>query len=157
MKSFSPTFVRGAAALAVVAGLAVVSIPAFSKSEGDRSARHEQARQHVQQRLDKMAERLRITPAQQNVWAQYRNAVESIATQPGAKPEKDADAATIVRWRADRAAEHARKMNSIADATATLQSALDSEQRKTLGEIVRRNGYDGERHRGPHAKDRSTS
>lgn len=154
MQMSSSTFVRGITAFAVVTGLAVASIPAFSQPDAANANRPEQIRQHVQHRLDKMAERLRITPAQQNAWAQYRNTVESMMGAAPTPPAKDADAATIVRYRADRASEHARKMVAVADATATLQTALDAEQRKTLGEIVRREDRRGE-HRGH--KDRTTT
>jgi hypothetical protein len=147
MKFALSTFARGITAFAAIAGLAAVSIPAFSQPDGNNTNRPEQVRQHVQQRLDKMAERLHITPAQQNVWAQYRNTVESMMTTPPARPGKDADAATIVRYRADRAAEHARKMTAMADATAALQSALDTEQRKTLSELVRHEDRHGEHRR----------
>ncbi|HKQ31368.1 MAG TPA: Spy/CpxP family protein refolding chaperone [Burkholderiales bacterium] len=150
MKSKSVSLARILAALAVAGGLAVASVPASSQpgTDGNTATQHEHMRKHIGQRLDKMAARLQITPAQQTAWTQYRNAVEAQVGTPSAPPAADADAASVVRWRAQRASDAARKLNVVADATATLQAVLSSEQQKTLGDIVRREGRFGRHHEG---------
>jgi periplasmic protein CpxP/Spy len=149
MKS-KPFLARGLAALAVAGSLAVASVPVFSQPEaGDNTvAQHERVRKHMSSRLDKMAVRLQITPAQQSAWMQYRSAVESQFGTSSARPAADTDAATFARWRAERASELARKLAVIADATATLQGTLNAEQRKTLSELTRREGRIAARHDG---------
>jgi len=88
-------------------------------------------------RFDKMAQQLQITPAQQSVWNQYRAAIETqMRAKPTLPPAGASDAVTMLRWRADRAADQARKLTAIADATDVLQRSLDGEQRKRLNELV---------------------
>ena len=53
------------------------------------------------------------------------------------RPEGNADAASIVRFRADMVAARAKKLGQVADATVKLQAALTPEQRKTFDQIVR--------------------
>lgn len=145
MNPLHPFVSRGLAALALVGSLGAVSASAFSQPAGnnpatatDPAARQERFREHVQNRLQRMEERLQITPAQQNAWAAYRQTVEGLVGTNLAKPGADADAATIARFKAQRAAEHAQKLTQLADATATLQQALTPEQRTTLNEMARR-------------------
>jgi hypothetical protein len=163
MKS-KPLFVtRTLAVLLVAGGFTLASVPVFSQpgndgahSNGDAASRPEQMHQHLEKRLDKMAERLNITSAQQAAWSRYRSAVEAQFSAPPARPSTDADAATIVRWRADRASEMARKLAVVADATATLQSALDDKQRQTLRDMVRHEGrFEGHHHDKGEAKPTS--
>lgn len=149
MKS-KPVFItRGFAALLVAGGLAVASVPVLSQPETDGNAvtKQERLRKHIDHRLDKMESRLSITPAQQAAWTQYRNTVEAQFGTPPARPATDADAVTLVRWRAERASDFARKLSVIADATETLQNALDVEQRKTLSKLVRHDGRGDRRHK----------
>jgi periplasmic protein CpxP/Spy len=160
MKSKSvPLIGRSLAVLVLAAGLGVTSIPVFSQPGTDDNAatQQERMRKHIGNRLDKMAARLKITPAQQSAWTQYRNAVESQLATPPARPAADADAATVSRWRAERASEIARKLAVIADATATLQGALDTEQRKTLSEMIRHEGRFGRHHERHHGDARPTA
>lgn len=84
-----------------------------------------------------MAERLQITPAQQEAWTAYVNTVQSMMGTKLTRPAADADAASIARFRAQLAAERAQKLAQLADATAALQQVLDPEQRKTLDQVVR--------------------
>jgi hypothetical protein len=137
-------FSRNLAVLVMLGVLGGVSAPAFSQSttpDGKNTA-PDRARRPAPAapvgRFDKMATRLQITPAQQSVWMQYRNSIEKqVKTAPPAPPAGDSDAVTMLRWRADRAADQARKLAAIADATDVLQRSLDGEQRKILNEIVR--------------------
>ena len=54
------------------------------------------------------------------------------------KPNDDADASTISRYRAEKATEFARKLTKVADATAKLQTALTEDQRKVLNQASHR-------------------
>lgn len=101
------------------------------------AARQAHIQQHLQKRLGRMAERLQITPAQQEAWTAYVNTVQSMVGTKLTRPTTEADAASIARFRAELAAEHAQKLARLADATATLQEALDPEQRKTLDQMAR--------------------
>ena len=146
MKSKQVFFTRGLTALLMVGGLAVATTPAMSQpGEKDGSTKQERVRKHVDHRLDKMEAALKITPAQQPAWAQYRSTVETQLGTPPTPPAKDADAATLARWRADRASEYARKLSAVTDATATLQGTLTDEQRKTLANMIRHEGGPGHR------------
>ena len=76
------------------------------------------------------------------------------------KPEGNADAASIVRFRADMVAARAKKLGQVADATVKLQAALTPEQRKTFDQIVRHahhrhhhQRHDQSRHHGEHGTD----
>jgi hypothetical protein len=68
------------------------------------------------------------------------------------KPGKDADAATIARFRAEQATGFAGKLTRIADATAKLQAALSEDQRKILSQtaqqVLHRDHRFGRMHRG---------
>jgi hypothetical protein len=140
----APTF----AVLAVVASL-VAAAPVLSQpSANDRStvaedaaARQSKMREHLQARLDRMAKRLNIDASQQGAWNAYAKTVEGMIGTGLQRPAADADAATVVRFRAQVAAAHAQKLAQLADATGTLQQALTPEQRKVLDEIVRHPGH----------------
>ena len=99
-------------------------------------------------RTAKMASRLEIKASQQAIWEDYVKARESMWTNLQARPARDADAATIARSRADRAADMARKLAVVSDATAKLQAVLAPEQRKVFDEMARRSGH--RMHRGGH-------
>lgn len=97
-----------------------------------------------QQRLDRMAQRLEIKPSQQEAWQAYAKARQELFAARPAAPARDADAATLARYRADRAAEMAQRLAALADATAKLQGVLEPAQAKTLAELTRRPVGDGD-------------
>jgi hypothetical protein len=100
----------------------------------------------MKERTAKMAARLEIKASQQGAWGDYVKARESMWANPPVRPAKDADAATIARSRADFAADMARKLAVVSDATAKLQAVLAPEQRKVFDEMARRGGH--RRHHG---------
>lgn len=118
--------------------------PAASSNDATRQAR---IQQHLQARLQRMAERLQITPAQEAAWTTYVDTVQGLIGTNRARPAPDADAASVTRLRAQLAAERAQKLSRLADATANLRQALDPEQQKTLDEIVRHTGHRAHHHR----------
>lgn len=132
----------------VVASLAAAAPSVWSQpidtntpaTQDNTAARQARLQQHLQGRLNSMAERLQITPAQQGAWTTYVNTVQSLAGTKLRRPASEADATSVVRFRAEIAAERAQKLSQLADATATLQQALDPQQQKTLDEIVRHAG-----------------
>jgi hypothetical protein len=115
-------------------------------SEADREQMRVHFQERMNERLDRMGERLAIKPSQQDAWAEFRKTVQTMFQGRPERPQRDADAATLMRFRADMASQMASAMASLADATARLQQVLEPEQRKTLDEIARRFGR-----RGPHA------
>lgn len=113
--------------------------------------------QHMEQRLDKLAKRLEIKSSQQTVWEEFAKSVVTLAVPNVKKPNDDADATTIARYRAERATEFAEKLTKIADATEKLQTALTEDQRKILNQASRRflhkhHGLDHEGHEGDRCK-----
>jgi len=113
-------------------------------TEADRTQMRERMQTRMKQRLDRMAARLEINASQQDAWAAFRQARESVmtGTMPQ-RPGQDADAATITRFRAEMAKRRADLMIVMADATAKLQEVLDPNQRKVLDEMSRRGGGHG--------------
>ncbi|HEX9810992.1 MAG TPA: Spy/CpxP family protein refolding chaperone, partial [Burkholderiales bacterium] len=109
-------------------------------AQDDPAARQAHMQQHLQERLDRMAVRLQITPAQQDAWAAYAGTVQRLAGTKLARPAPEADAASVARFRAELAAERAQRLAQLADATAALQQALDPEQQQALGKLVRHAG-----------------
>lgn len=139
--------VAASVAIALGAGL-VAGASAAGPSSGDEAAMHQQHRmEHMQmkmkERTAKMASRLEIKASQQGAWAEYVKARESMWANPPVRPARDADAATIARSRADFAADMARKLAVVSDATAKLQAVLAPEQRKVLDEMARKGGHRG--------------
>jgi periplasmic protein CpxP/Spy len=138
-----------------IATFLVAAAPAYSQptdasaptASTNSGARHARIEQHLQARLQRVAERLQITPAQQTAWTTYVNAVQSLIGTSLTRPAPDTDAASITRLRAAFAAEHAQKLSQLADATASLRQVLDPQQQKTLDEIVRHAGHGAHRHR----------
>jgi hypothetical protein len=142
-----------AAGLALSATLAAVPAAAspgggFGPGMGMREMTpemQERMRDRMQARLDKMAERLEIKASQQDAWQAYVKTHKEQFDFAALKPApKEADAATLARHRAEMAAQMAKKLDTLADATARLQSALTPEQAKTLAEMTRHPM--GERH-----------
>lgn len=107
----------------------------------------EEMRAHLHRHLEKMAGRLEIKASQQGAWAAYAQAIEGMAPPRHDPPPPDADAATLTRQHAERAADMAQRLATIADATASLSKALDPDQRKTLDQIVREHGMRMHAHR----------
>ncbi len=116
-------------------------------TEADQAQMRERMQTRISQRLDRLAARLEIKASQQDVWDSYRKARTSAFENRPQRPGRDADAATLTRFRADMAQRRAQHLASMADATAKLQDALEPQQRKVLDEIVLHSGARG-KHRG---------
>ena len=121
-------------------------------SEADRAQMRERMQARMNERFDKLAARLAIKPSQQDAWNAYRKVRTPQFDAMPQRPARDADAATLTRFRAEMAQRRAQHMVAMADATANLQQALEPEQRKVLDEITRNAGPRG--HRGGHRGDR---
>jgi hypothetical protein len=134
-------------ALALTAG-GIAGVSAASPRSAEEAAMHSKHRmEHMQMRMKariaKMASRLEIKASQQAAWGDYVKAREAKWANLPARPARDADAATIARSRADFAADMARKLAVVSDATAKLQAVLTPEQRKVFDEMARRSGHRG--------------
>lgn len=142
----------GALAAAFVLVLAAAAIPVASAATADEAAARQQQHMqmfqaHMKARLDRMAGRLEIKASQQAAWGEFVKASEAMIGPHPARPAQDADAASMVRQRAEMAAGMAQKLAALADATSKLQAVLDPDQQKTLNQIVRsvgRHGHHGE-------------
>ena len=117
-------------------------------SEADRAQVRERMQARMNERLERMAKGLDIKPSQEHAWNAYRNARASVFGTLPQRPASNADAATIMRFRAEIAQRRAQHLAVMADATARLQEALDSDQRKVLDEMARHGGRRG--HHGHH-------
>ena len=103
--------------------------------------------EHLQAHLDRLAGRLEIKASQQAAWQQFSSAFkETMGEHPmmgregmdeGRRAEPDIDAAALARRHAERAQQHAQKLARLADATATLQQALNADQRQVFNEVAR--------------------
>ena len=98
----------------------------------------EKVHEHMKARLGKLAERLEVKASQQAAWEEFAKSVGMMAEQGVKKPNDDADAAAISRYRAEKATEFAKKLTRIADTTAKLQKALTEDQQKILNQAARR-------------------
>jgi hypothetical protein len=137
-------------ALALSAGW-IAGAAAQSPAPADHAAMHQQHRMEhmkmkMKERTAKMAARLEIKASQQGAWGEFVQARESMWANPPVRPPRDADAATIARARAGFAADMARKLAVVSDATAKLQAVLTPDQRKVFDEMARRGGH--RRHHG---------
>lgn len=128
----------------VAAGLALAAVPVAASPgygpgfRGEMTPEmQERMQSRMQARLDKMANRLEIKASQQDAWQAYAKVRKDMFDARPTPPAKDADAAALVRHRADTAAKMAQKLATLADATAKLQSALTPEQTKTLADMTR--------------------
>jgi hypothetical protein len=128
----------GLGALAIAADAPPRATPA-AMQPADMAQRHQQM---LQRHLDAAAARLEIKASQQAAWQAYAAAVKQLVDVAGMppRPDADADAATIARQRAARATTFAQRLETIADATAKLQSVLSPEQKGVLTEITRNAG-----------------
>ncbi len=130
---------------------------AAQMSEADRAQMRERMQARQGQRLDRLGARLEIKASQQEAWTAYRKVRETMFQDRPQRPGRDADAATLTRFRAEMAQRRAQRMASVAEATAKLQAVLEPEQRKVLDEISRTSGPRGQRggqHRGGHGGHR---
>jgi len=159
--SFNPSRIARAVSAAVLgATLFATTAPVFSQapgeggrgpaphaqmSEADRAQMRERMQARRSQRLDRLAARLEIKASQQDAWASYRKTVESLMQDRPQRPARDADAATLMRFRAEMAQRRAKSLFVMADATGNLQQVLDPAQRKVLDEITRNFGRHGRR------------
>lgn len=130
---------------------------AAQMSEADRAQMRERMQARMGEHLDRLAARLELKASQHGAWTQFRATVEPLFKDRPQRPARDADAATLMRFRADTAQHMARNLASVADATAQLQQALDPNQRKVLDEVARNMGqrgrpagHHGNHHRGRH-------
>lgn len=121
--------------------------------------RMQHRQQWVRAHLEQDANRLEIKASQQGVWQDYAKARIALSERDFTRPAQELDPAAMVRLHADRAAEGARKLAVLADATAKLQAVLSPEQRQTLTQMMHhglrhhghRGGFDG--HDGEHGHD----
>ena len=134
--------------MAGVVAATPAGVSAATPASGDEAALHRQHRMdHMQMKMKartaKMASRLEIKASQQAEWGDYVKAREAMWANPPVRPARDADAATVARSRAEFAADMARKLAVVSDATAKLQAVLTPEQRKVFDEMARRSGHRG--------------
>jgi len=122
------------AVLGIAASLGTVWAADSSAQRSEQWAQHR--KEWVRTRLDVDANRLEIKASQQPAWQAYASARTALAETSFFRPAQDADAATIAKLRADRAADRAQKLAVLADATTKLQGVLSPDQRKTLDQIV---------------------
>jgi len=141
------------------AGLGAVSVPALSQHPGGGGRHHEMTagerekmralmQERVKARTERLGTRLEIKASQQDAWNTFASSIQSMFDGMPQRPARDADAATVARFRADLATQRAQKLSVVADATARLQQVLDPNQRKVLDEAARRFGG-GHRGHGP--------
>ena len=103
----------------------------------------EQQHGSINNRLDKVEERLEINASQQAAWEAYAKAYRALAEQHAKKPDQNTDAATFANYRAEIAMEIAKKLSQVADATAKLQAVLSDDQRNIFNRIVRHQRHKG--------------
>lgn len=158
MKTRSRLMARGVASLALAASVISVAAPVLSQgadpgkpSATQDAAEEKRMREPVHARLERLAQRLEIKASQQQAWNAYVGVAQSMADTKLTRPGAEADAATLLRSRSERSAEHAKKLAQLADATARLQQSLTPEQRKVLDEDARQWGRErGGRGQGYH-------
>jgi hypothetical protein len=92
----------------------------------------------MKSRLGKLEGRLEIKSSQLASWDEFAKSVESLSERHVKEPSPDADAATVSRYRAERAAEMAKNLATIADATAKLQAVLTEDQKRILNQASHR-------------------
>lgn len=115
---------------------------AAKKTDSDKPAANDSAAQlerlHklTERRLGLMKDELGISDAQETAWGAYATTVMSLTGSKLTPPAPGGDAAAIVRFRAQQAAENAEKLTQLADATAKLEQVLNTEQRKALYQMV---------------------
>jgi Spy/CpxP family protein refolding chaperone len=152
-RSFSHFFAGLAASAVLSIGIAHAATPPAEHDQMRQEwARHGQ--EMMKHRLAKMAERLEIKASQQNAWQAYVSIFDGMMSTNLKRPDASADAAAVTRFRADMAAQHAKKLAQIADATARLQEVLTPDQRKTLNDMMHQSHHRGHwGGHGPHGRD----
>ncbi|MEO6974385.1 MAG: Spy/CpxP family protein refolding chaperone [Gallionella sp.] len=131
------TIVTGAILIATFHSIAIAAPEQkIDRSQMNPEQFHERMHERMQVRLDKLAQRLEIKASQQAVWEDFAKSIETLAEGNAKMPGKDADAATIARFRAEQASNFAGKLNRIADATAKLQTVLTEDQRQILNQAA---------------------
>lgn len=166
------TIARAIATALLGSAVLVTSVPALSQHHGeghrgarmsqmtdaDRAQMRERMQARMSQRLDRLASRLEIKASQHEAWEAYRKVrTSNFETRPQ-RPARDADAATVIMFRAEMAQRRAQHLTTMAQATANLQQVLEPQQRKVLDQIVREAGARGKRgghhHGGRHGGER---
>ena len=104
-----------------------------AERKAEMEKRHQEMFKHMSERI---ADRLEIKPSQQAAFQAYTTALQTALTPPAKHPEFKSDAAGIARMNADMAAEHAKRLAAIADATAKFQEVLTPDQRKTFDQMA---------------------
>jgi len=139
---------RALAAAALAASLITVMAPVPSSAAqaapaSVAPAQDEMAQRyakHLQAHLDQLAARLEIKASQEPAWQAFSAAFRDVMSARLAERERaaaaDADAASLARRHAERAADHAQKLAQLADATAKLQQGLSADQRLVLNEVA---------------------
>lgn len=150
-----------AASFIAMAGIAAASFaatdpdpaPAAPATSASQARSHLERRQDwIRSRLARAAGRLEIKASQEPAWQAFAQSVEAFAVPSGgARPGRDADAAAIARYRANRASDIARKLTQVADATSKLEGVLTEDQRKVFDDMAHR--YSEGRHRHRHERD----
>lgn len=102
--------------------------------------------------LAKLHERLEIKASQESAWEAFAKSIEALpmGMDKTKRPGPDADAATLARFRAERAQAFAKKMGVIADTSAKLESVLTPSQRKVFDNAARHYGHHRFGHGGDH-------
>ena len=140
---FAAKLASGALLAVALLSSAMAADPGVNRAQ--QRAQHRQ--QWVRVRLERDANRLEIKASQQAAWKEYASARTALADRAIARPASDADAATIAKAHAERAADSARKLAVLADATTKLQAVLSPEQRTTFDQIVHSGHHRGHHHR----------
>ena len=143
----------GSSLTASATDTASASNPIAMKHTEIRQDREKRQEEFFQRMTERMADRMEIKASQQSAWQAYAKILESTFAHPAQRPEYKTDAVSISRMYADMAAERAKKLAVIADATVKFQEVLTLDQRKTFDQMVvsfvhRRGGYHGMRHEG---------
>lgn len=158
---FTAPVSRAIGALTLGVALAAAAVPALSQPgphpEGMKAHRMVDEADRVafaQKRLDRLAGRLEIKASQQAAWKAYSQVViEQARRMAPPRPDAKADAATVLRARAEQMNQRSRQLGQLADATARLSAALSAEQRQVLDASVREHGRFHHRHGGkPHGE-----
>jgi hypothetical protein len=143
MKLFRPMV--NVATTGLLALALALPLPTFARDQEHGGTGHpqlspEKQAQWVQSRLDKAATMLEIKASQEPAWKTFAAAnMDLVSSFADRKPfSRDADAATVTRQHADKAAAIAQTLAKLADATEKLQAVLNEDQRKVLDRIVRR-------------------
>lgn len=139
-KLILPTIAIGALLMTTFHSIAMASPGGHcdSKQMSHEQMSPEKMHEHMKDRLDNLAERLEIKASQQAAWEEFAKSIGILTERSVKKPNDDADAASIARYRAEKATEFAKKLTRIADATAKLQKVLTEDQRKILNQASHR-------------------